>query len=92
LHPAVEELMEVVEIALSDTTSGFFLCLGDSHAHVPSIVFTNRLNEVSIMAGNYAGKVSGSAHDVEAGVLAIAIGCIAAFIRGDLHETMAITT
>lgn len=90
LAPAVQELMQVVEVVLfpAVTTVGSSGCIRISHSLEPAIVMTNAGEKVAIIFLEQLRKKLGASTDIEINVLAITIGSTYAFAAGELHQTL----
>jgi hypothetical protein len=90
LHPAIKELLKVVEVVLGEAVAllSSTNSIGMSHALMPSVVATNAQENVTAIFLEVVCEISSTSSDVEVGVSAVTSGCALAFLLGDLHEAL----
>jgi len=90
LHPAVKELMEVVEVILASATARPSRggCLSDGEPTRPTIVPANAQEHITAILGQKICKEPGACSDVEIGVSAVAARRSTTFVYSDLHQTL----
>ena len=88
LHPAVECLVEVIEVVLSEAAAFVARvgCVVVSHTLVPAVVHAKGLGEVAINTIESVAEVLCTSVNVEIRVLAIYRGIT--LVGGDLHKTL----
>jgi len=90
LHPAVEELVQVVEVVLAPAALGMSSCrsLAVGEALAPAIIGTNSLEHISATGLDLSSQVARSFINVEGGIPAVTTRSATALVLGDLHETL----
>jgi len=93
-EPTVAGLEEIVKVVLRTAVGpAHASSIGDIHANLPAVVFTESPQEVTVVCSELVSEVLGTGCDVVADILAVSTGCVATFVLGQLHETLfAITT
>lgn len=94
LEPAVERLMQVVQVVLASATSRVGCCssLAHGHSYMPSIVHADTLQQIAMIIFQSIGQELGPCMDVEVRVLAVASWGTSTFVLCDLHESLLATT
>lgn len=90
LAPAIQELVQVVEVILlpAVTAMGSSSCIPISHSLKPAIVMTNGGKKVAIIFIEQLREKCGASTDIEIDVPAITIGSTNTFVTGELHQTL----
>jgi len=93
LHPAIDELVNVVEVVLASATLlRYARSIGVSHAKPPAVITPNGSNYITAVLLQEIRKECSCGPDVVVDVLAIVIGGVFALFRGNLHETLLTST
>lgn len=94
LAPTIQELVQVVEVVLlpAVTVMGSSGCICISHSLEPAIVMTDGGEEVAIIFIEQLREEFGASTDIEINVLAITIRSTNAFVTGELHQTLLISS